>query len=88
MFFRGLLPPTQKVTDSDLKNWGDTFDKHIRIDKRSRDEIYLLTEWARNDTFWGVNFLSACKLRNKSKDGVIYYDVFLQKFNQERHRGN
>ena len=83
-FFKGLLPPTQKVTEADLKNWADTFDKLVRIDKRSRDEVYQVTEWARKDSFWGEqgNFLSACKLRNKSKDGVLYYDMFLQKFKQ------
>ncbi|MCX7737458.1 MAG: DUF4373 domain-containing protein [Candidatus Kapabacteria bacterium] len=89
-FFKGLLPPTQKVTEADLKNWADTFDKLVRIDKRSMDEVYQVTEWARKDSFWGEqgNFLSACKLRNKSKDGVLYYDIFLQKFNQERSRNN
>ena len=83
-FFKGLLPPTQKVTEADLKNWADTFDKLVRIDKRSRDEVYQVTEWARKDSFWGEqgNFLSACKLRNKSKDGVLYYDMFLQRFKQ------
>ena len=85
-YFRTLLPPTQKITDADFRNWGDTFDKLIRIDKRPRDEIYQIAEWARKDSFWGEkgNFLSACKLRNKSKDGVMYYDIFLQKFKQER----
>lgn len=89
-FFRGLLPPTQKVTESDLKNWGDTFDKLVRIDKRPGDEIYQITDWARKDSFWGEqgNFLSACKLRNKSKDGVLYYDMFLQKLNRERSKSN
>lgn len=87
-FFRELLPPTQKVTDGDLKKWADTFDKLVRIDKRPREEIYAVTEWARKDSFWGEqgNFLSACKLRNKNKDGVMYYDVFLQKYLKERSK--
>jgi hypothetical protein len=89
-YFKELLPPTQKITDSDLKNWGDTFDKLMRIDRRPREEIYQITEWARKDAFWGEqgNFLSACKLRSKSKDGVLYYDIFLQKFKRERIRTN
>lgn len=83
-FFKDLLPPTQKITETDLKNWADTFDKLVRLDNRPKDEIYQVTEWARKDSFWGEqgNFLSACKLRNKSKDGVLYYDMFLQKFKQ------
>ena len=89
-FFKELLPPTQKVTDSDLKNWGDTFDKLVRIDKRPSEEIYQITEWARKDSFWGEmgNFLSACKLRSKNKDGVLFYDIFLQKFLRERSKSN
>lgn len=89
-FFKELLPPTQKVSEADLKNWADTFDKLVRIDKRSIDEIYQVTEWARKDSFWGEqgNFLSACKLRCKSKDGVMYYDIFLQKFKRERSISN
>ena len=89
-YFKGLLPPTQKVSDADLKNWGDTFDKLVRIDKRPREEIYRVTEWARKDSFWGElgNFLSACKLRSKSRDGVMYYDIFLQKYLKERSKSN
>jgi len=89
-FFKELLPPTQRVTDSDLKNWGDTFDKLVRIDKRPVEEIYQIAEWARKDSFWGEmgNFLSACKLRSKNKDGVLFYDIFLQKFLRERSKSN
>lgn len=83
-FFKSLLPSTQKVSKSSLISWAETYDKLIRIDKSPHEEIYKLTEWALKDHFWGEqgNFLSACKLRNKSKDGVMYYDIFLQKFNQ------
>lgn len=83
LFFKNLLPPTQKITKANLTAWALTFDKLIR-DKRPKEEIYQVTEWARKDPFWGEqgNFLSASKLQKKNKDGVLYYDVFLQKFKQ------
>ena len=77
--FKNLLPETQKIGETDLRNWAKTFDELIRIDKRNEDEIYLVTNWARKDDFWKSNFLSANKLRNKNKDGVYYYDIFLEK---------
>lgn len=75
--FRKTLPHTQIVTESDLKNWAITFDELIRIDKRPKDEIYKVVQFARNDSFWKGNFLSANKLRNKDSDGIRYYDRFL-----------
>lgn len=80
-YFKTLLPESQKVTNSDLINWAKTFDDLMKIDCRSPDEIYKVSEWARKDEFWESNFLSARKLRNKDKNGVMYYDIFLKKMN-------
>lgn len=77
--FQKTLPPSQSVKDADLKNWAETFDKLIRIDKRAKDEIYAVVRFARNDSFWKSNFMSANKLRMKDRSGVLYYDVFLTK---------
>jgi hypothetical protein len=57
----------------------DTFDKLLRIDKYSPDEIKQAIAWARNDNFWSSNFISPMKLRNKDKNGVKFIDVFLTK---------
>lgn len=57
----------------------DVFDKLIRIDKYSMDDIKSAISFARNDNFWTSNFLSPAKLRNKDKNGVKYIDVFLAK---------
>lgn len=57
----------------------DLFDKLIRIDGYTPENIKRAIEWARNDDFWSANFLSPLKLRNRDKTGVKYIDVFLAK---------
>lgn len=57
----------------------DAFDKLIRIDKYTVEDIKKAIIWARSDDFWTKNFLSPVKLRNKDKSGVKYIDVFLAK---------
>ena len=83
--FHKTLPTSQSVKDTDLKNWAETFDKLIRIDKRPKDEIYAVVKFARNDVFWKSNFMSANKLRMKDKSGVCYYDVFLTKMKAQNN---
>lgn len=61
------------------KNSIDTFDKLIRIDKYTPEQIKKAIQWARNDNFWTTNFLSPVKLRGRDKTGVKYIDVFLAK---------
>lgn len=85
-YFRSLLPNTQKVTSSDMKKWAKIYDSLINLDKRTKDEIYKVTKWARSDNFWSSNFLSATKLRNRNKEGVYFYDVFLEKIKQEYYK--
>jgi uncharacterized protein YdaU (DUF1376 family) len=57
----------------------DVFNKLVRIDGYTIDDIKNAIQWARGDDFWSKNFLSPVKLRNKNKEGVKYIDVFLAK---------
>jgi hypothetical protein len=82
-WFRGLLPPDRDTTDSDLRAWAKTYDELVTIDKREKAEIKAVVLWARQDSFWKSNFLSATKLRHKDKTGTKYYDVFLNKMKAE-----
>lgn len=68
--------PKPVLTPSARALWADTYDKLIRIDGRSKDDIKAVCRWARNDAFWRQNFLSPAKLREK-KDGVPWFDHFL-----------
>ena len=76
-YFASTLPSTVKVTESMRSSWAKVYDDMIRLDKRTHDEIYEVTAWARDDGFWRRNFLSANKLRNKNDDGITYYELFL-----------
>jgi uncharacterized protein YdaU (DUF1376 family) len=57
----------------------ETFDKLLRIDKYTTEQIKNVIKFAREDTFWSQNFLTPNKLRDKNKEGVKYIDVFLAK---------
>lgn len=70
--------PDPKLTPSIRESWADCYDKLLRLDGRTKDEVKEVCRWARNDSFWRGNFMSPMKLRDK-KDGVKYFDVFLNK---------
>lgn len=55
----------------------------IENDKRNPDEILKVIEFARNDNFWNKNFMTLVKLRNKDKNGIMYYDIFLNQMPKE-----
>lgn len=77
-WFKTLLPPNIRLQDGWRTKWAELYDELIRIDKRTKDEIKAVCQWARKDEFWSPNFLSPMKLR-KSKDGVMYFDLFQEK---------
>ena len=78
-WFRGLLPPDRDTNERDLQSWAKTYDELVTIDKRDKAEIFAVVKFARQDSFWQANFLSATKLRHKDKTGTKYYDVFLNR---------
>ncbi|PTM58356.1 DUF4373 domain-containing protein [Desmospora activa] len=47
------------------QTWADDFRKMHEIDKRSKEDIRNVIDWATNDPFWQTNILSAKKLREK-----------------------
>lgn len=59
-------------------SWLDTIDKLNRIDKIPFSVIEEVVRKIRMDSFWGKNFLSINKLRNKNKEGVYYISVFAE----------
>ncbi|MCF8218677.1 MAG: hypothetical protein K9J21_06815 [Bacteroidales bacterium] len=63
-------------SDKHVAEWKDTIDKLIRIDGKGKKEICEVIKWARNDSFWAINFRSLKKLRQKDKQDTMYYDVF------------
>ncbi len=55
----------------------------MRIDGKTKAEIARVCRWAREDSFWGGNFLSPVKLRKKNKDSIPYFDVFSHRMTHE-----
>jgi hypothetical protein len=64
------------LTPSTKESWADCYDKMLRIDGRTKEQIKEVCRWARDDQFWRKNFLSPMKLREK-KDGITYFDQFV-----------
>jgi phage replication O-like protein O len=52
-------------TPTDLSKWAVDFDRMIRIDLRTPDEIEAVLRFSQDDDFWCANILSASKLREK-----------------------
>ena len=51
--------------DKDIDKWCDHIEKMVRLDKRSKDDIYNTLVFARTDTFWKANIRSTSKFREK-----------------------
>jgi len=73
--------PKVRLSPSVRASWADCYDKMIRLDKRSKEEIKAVCHWAREDPFWRKNFLSPMKLRQQNDGGVMWFDAFTAKMN-------
>jgi hypothetical protein len=71
----------KRFKDSDLKSWGETYDKLIKIGY-TKLEVAKMCEWALSDDFWKSNFLSANKLVSKNKEKVPYHEYFMAKIRE------
>lgn len=79
--------PAPVLTKSNREAWASAYEKMIRLDGRTKDQVKDVCRWARNDSFWRQNFLSPLKLREK-KDGVMYFDAFLNRMAQGHSNGS
>jgi hypothetical protein len=52
-------------TPEDLSKWAADFEKMMRIDKRTEQQIETVMEFSQKDQFWKSNILSAGKLREQ-----------------------
>jgi hypothetical protein len=74
------------LTKPILEGWADAYEKMIRLDGRTKEEIVKVCRWARRDRFWAANFLSPAKLREKNKQQMRYFDVFFHRMTHEESR--
>lgn len=70
-------------TESQKDKWLDTIEKLNRIDGVSPRKLYLLIKEIRKDDFWQQNFLTVQKLRQRNKQGVLWIDVFMERYGKE-----
>lgn len=78
-WFKSSLPQDQqdRLPKNWLKSWCEIHDKLVRIDKRDPEQIRAVCQWARTDDFWKDQFRSPAKLRDRDKQGTLYFDVFV-----------
>jgi len=80
-WFRSLLPSSVRLASSWRDKWAKCFDDLVRLDGRTEAEIAKVCQWARANEFWQQNFLTPVKLRQRDRQGVMYYDRFLAAMN-------
>ena len=78
-WFKASLPETINLKANWQESFAKAYDDLVRIDKRSMEGIKEVCRWARMDKFWKTNFMSPSKLRDRNKDGIIWFDVFVEK---------
>jgi len=77
-WFMTIKPESLNPTARNKLNWARTYDELIRLDGRTDQEILRVCQWARGHPIWHEHFLSPCKLRTRDKQGVLYYEKFLE----------
>lgn len=80
-WFKTLLPATVRLAPTWQAKWAKTFDDMIRLDARTPEQIAAVCKWARSHDFWQANFLSPIKLRERDRQGAMYFDRFLAAMN-------
>jgi len=69
------------------KPWLDCYDKLIRIDGYSEENILEIVKYFRADSFWSTNFHTLLKLRS-TKEGAKYIDIFSEKLKNVKSHDN
>lgn len=87
-WFATLLPEADKVrlAKNWLNRWAEAYDDMLRLDNRTKEQVIAVCRWARADSFWSANFLSPVKLRHRDSNGILYFDRFLIKANEQTNR--
>ena len=72
----------------DLQKWSSEFEKLIKLDKVSIEDIESVIDWTfQEDNFWNDKIQSAAKLRKKDKDGVKYFNkLYKQMINDSNYQ--
>lgn len=84
VWFKSSLPQDQqdRLPSNWLNQWCEIHEKLVRLDNRTPEQIREVCQWARTDSFWTVNFRSPSKLRERDKQGTLWFDFFTGKMTQ------
>lgn len=83
-FFKKLIPESVRLNE---KKSLEAYEKLIKW-KKTKEDIFKITDWARKHSFWSGNFFSPAKLTMNDKSGVCYYDLFENQMKNERKSNN
>lgn len=74
-----------QYSDKVRDNWAWVWYALMELDKRTnKEEIKSAIKWARADKFWSTNFYTPLKLRERNGDGVMYLDIFIEKYRKAK----
>lgn len=68
MGYAESLGKAHLVKGADMQKWAEECRKILEIDKREKEEVRQVIDWATSDSFWQQNILSPKKLREKYSD--------------------
>lgn len=66
--------------------WADSYDRMLRIDKRTHEQIEAVCKWTRSDSFYSGYLNSPVKLR-KRRDGVMNFDDIVSRMRPKTLNG-
>jgi hypothetical protein len=72
-WFKALLPGTLNLNRNWKKSFAEAYDKMVRIDQRTPEQIRFVCEWARSNSFWQSKLMSPDYLR-KRNGGIMNFD--------------
>gem|GEM_PF-4174754 len=81
-WFKSSLPESVNLKANWQQSFAEIYDKLVRIDNRTPEQIREVSRWARTDNFWKTKFMSPSKLRDRNRDGIQYFDVFIEKMKE------
>lgn len=81
-WFKSTLPETINLKSNWQEHFAKAHDDLVRLDHRSSEEIRRVSQWARTEDFWQSRFMSPAKLRDRNKEGIQYFDVFVEQMKQ------
>jgi len=86
-FYSKIKEWTDKVQEPNYQLWADECRKILELDKRDKEQVKTIIEWATSHHFWQKNILSPGKLRKQFERLGVEMDSDSKKIIQLHSRG-